>query len=184
MANIIVSSIGPRNTTEKLWNVTSIGGFNGDHGLTVDISKKYMVFCWVYKEALIGSLACSLSFGIRGSVLNNSSGASVSNPNFADALSWRTGGSLYGYDDQWLFCCGYVFPSTISNTATTYGGIYTRRGTKIYSCVDYRWDVDPSPWEGESISQSNGDSNIIYIARPSILLCDEFEPNIKRMIGL
>ena len=184
MANIIVQDNGPRDTTEKLWKTTGIGGFDGNHSLTVDISKKYLFFVWVYKEALVGSLACSLSIGFKGTLVNNSSGASSVNPSFINALSWRSGGSLYGYDEQWLFCCGYIFPSTTSNTATTYSGIYNQRGTKIYSGIDYRWSTNPSPWAGESVSQSNEESNVIYFARPSLYLCDEYEPNIKRMIGL
>jgi hypothetical protein len=125
-----------------------------------------------------------VTLGFKGTLVNNSSGASSVNPSFINALSWRSGGSLYGYDEQWLFCCGYIFPSTTSNTATTYSGIYNQRGTKIYSGIDYRWSTNPSPWAGESVSQSNEESNVIYFARPSLYLCDEYEPNIKRMIGL
>lgn len=184
MANIIEYGVGPRNTTEKLWKVTSTGGFDGDHYLSVDISKKYLFFCWIYKEDLVGSLSCSLSVGFKGILRNNSNGASSTDPNFINALSWRSGGTLYNYDQQWLLCCGYIFPSTTSNTATTYSGIYNKKGTKIYSAPDYRWNLNPSPWDGESVTQSNEDGNVLYIARPSIYLCDEYEPNIKRMIGL
>lgn len=184
MANLIEYGVGPRDTTEKLWKVTASGGFNGDHSFTIDISEKYLFFCWVYKETLIGTLACSLNVGIQGTFLDNSDGSSVLNPSFMDDLSWRTGGSLEGYTGQWLFCCGYIFPSGTANTATTYSGIYTANGSKIYSGTDYRWSSDPSPWAGETVSQSCSESNVLYIARPSFYLCDSNEPHVKRMIGL
>ena len=184
MSNIIEYGIGPRDTTEKLWKVTASGGYGGDHSLTIDITEKYLFFAWIYKDTMIGTTACSLSMGFQGTILDNSDGSSLTDPSFINALSWRSGGDLYGYEERWLLCCSYIFPYGTSNSATVYGGIYTANGTKILDTVDYRWSSDPSPWAGESISQSCTEDNVLYIARPSLYLCDEFEPNIKRMIGL
>lgn len=184
MSNLIEYGIGPRDTTEKLWKVTANGGFEVDQDISIDISEKYLFFCWIYKEALVGTLTCSLNVGLQGTLLDNSDSSSSVDPNFINALSWRSGGSLYGYTGRWLFCCGYIWPSTTTDNATTYSGIYTTNGTKIYTSPDYRWGTDPSPWGGGSVSQSCTEDNILYIARPSLYLCDSNGPNIKRIIGL
>ena len=184
MSNERVSGIGPRTTSETLWKTTATGGWNGDHSFTIDISEKYLFFVWLYKESLIGTLSISLDIGYQGTLINNATGVSDSTPMFIDSLSWRSGGSLYGYEEQWLFCCGYIFPSTTANTVTTNSGIYTSKGVKIYSGVDFRWNTDPTPWEGEVVKQTCSENNVIYFARPSFYLCDDYEPNIKRMIGL
>lgn len=185
MSNAIVTGIGPKSTTEKLWKVTSIGGWTGDHDITIDTSKAYIVYFWIYKDALINTASCTLNFGIEGTVLNNETGASILDPNFVLSASWNTGGDLENYTGEWLLCAGYIFPSTTSNTETTYSGIYDLTGERIVEGTDYRWSTDPSPWGGEMVLQDNSSSEILYIARPSIYQYDSVKgPFIEQILGI
>jgi len=183
--NEIVSGLGPKNTIEKLWKVTSIGGWEADHNLTIDITKRYIIFIWVKKDELISANSCSFNFGIIGSFLNNSTGISAVDPNFFISASWAIGGNMNSYIDEWVLCAGYIFPSTTANTATTYSGVYDLTGERIVEGVDYRWSADPSPWSCERIIQDNTSNEILYIARPSIFEYDPITgPFIEQIIGI
>jgi hypothetical protein len=185
MSNEIITGIGPKKTTEKLWEATSIGGWEGDHNLTIDISKRYIIFAWVKKDPLIDTDPCTLNFGIDGSLINNETGATVFDPNFFVSASWMTGGDLNSYIDEWLLCVGNIFPSTTANTITTYSGIYDLTGERIVNGIDYRWNADPTPWNGERIIQDNSSSEILYIARPSIYQYDTIKgPFIEQILGV
>ena len=183
--NEIITGIGPKNTIEKLWKVTSIGGYEADHSLTIDISKRYIIYCWIYKDELVSSDICTFTYGIQGAVLKNSNGSYQVDPKFINNGVFSPSGNLNSYVGEWLLSIGFIFPSTTVNTATTYSGIYDLSGERVLEGIDYRWSADPTPWAGETILQGNSSSEVLYIARPSIYEYDSIKgPFIENILGI
>lgn len=183
--NTIITGVGPKNTTEKLWKVTASGGYTANRILTLESSKRYIFYTWIKKEGLLTSGSATFSFGVQGNFRIMSNGTASASPWFINSASFNSNEDLKKNINNWLLAVGVIFPYGTENAPSKFSGIYDSAGKKIFTGADYRWANTPASSLGEKVSCSSSANEVTYIARPSIYEYDPIKgPFIERIIGL
>lgn len=168
--NAIASRVGPGlATSDVCWiSQNTDTTANGDGGfisplVSVDVNKSYMVGCFI--KSLSNSGITRL--GLRGSQVNDLSGAVV-----ADPLCVNTDLPAL---NTWYLCVGFLHGTSYGTTPANVAGVYDLTGAKLIAGTEFKQIAGTPLQHLRAYQQNNTVDTSIEIqqfTRPFIIECD------------